>query len=1214
MPIGMKKLMTSFLLAGTTLVLAAQQTTTPAFNVNITPPSPEVANLGKYVEQPVNLSTGTPGISIPLHTIRLGDFELPISLGYHAGGVRVEEMAGTCGLGWSLNAGFSLSRAVRGSRDEYPVNGYLDNTDTFSSVNTFYANNLPSGAMSAALVSFVNAVASGNIDLEPDLFQYNLPGASGSFLLSRADKQVHTQLFSNLKFSYDRTDVQGVSGSFSQWRVTDEKGAVYVFGKNLAGTATRIENTSTTTVFNGSRGAGKDEYTAWFLTEIVLPGAADTVFFDYTPVLNQYNNRVNETLFLPASNDFPVNDEYVYAESRSSTFQIRSVYGRFGKVLFTYDTTGRQDLKGSFALKGIEVFDYTNTRIKKYLLKTSYFAAAPPPSPTSPVFDSFNCKRLKLDSVMLETAAVPRRLYAFDYDYNPATRLLPYRLSYSQDYWGYYNGRVSTTMVPRYPAQGSEQAAAMNAVTPQPWIMPGAVRSPAINFATIGTLTRMYYPTGGFTELTYAQNDAYGEDFDHEPGIPGEGEVSEQVYAAMQSNTILAPAFTGTVLTDTFTIDNGQMRRNTNFCRIDIDNPNACDFDNRVNTCGTKIELVKPSGEIALLPNRGSLYFMALNGQYLLRLTIAGKTNPNARDVTISITGPGQQAKLYNKKIGGLRVQETRQYDGIAPQPVLAKRYVYRQPADTAKSSGFFNYPGNFDYLLEINGTTINNMQTRQTVFARTASSNYPMLMQSGSPIIYEHVDVLEQTAGQQQKVSNRFAVFGDNFQPTLTYPVGPVLKNDHKKGQLLAQQTFLYQGGSFSLQQEQQSGFLYAADSGQNVTLHEGVKIAPLNRGGSLPVKQYIERTGWANPVQQSAKYYANGQLLGNTTDLYYDNPLHFLPTRQEKLLTGGEKLRQKTVYVQDYTLPATGSTDMAAQAIRNLRNSNYLLPIENLSIRQLPNGDEWVVDGSLTTYDSATLRPAVLYKLDLAVPVAFTAFTPSAITAGGLYIKDARYREVGRFVRYDNRGNILQMQRADDLPVSYLWDYNGLFQTCKADAADYTAIAATSFEADGRGQFSFSGVPVADTTAPTGKKAYALATGSIVRAGLAAGQTYRVSYWCKGGTAQSVSGSTSAAAIRSNNGWTLFEHRVVNPAGGQVTLSGTGVIDELRLFPEGAQLTTFTFNPLVGVTSQCDATGKILYYDYDDLNRLRYIRDPDKGIVKRICYNFAGTAEVCD
>ena len=58
---------------------------------------------------------------------------------------------------------------------------------------------------------------------------------------------------------------------------------------------------------------------------------------------------------------------------------------------------------------------------------------------------------------------------------------------------------------------------------------------------------------------------------------------------------------------------------------------------------------------------------------------------------------------------------------------------------------------------------------------------------------------------------------------------------------------------------------------------------------------------------------------------------------------------------------------------------------------------------------------------------------------------------------------------------------------------------------------------------------------------------------------------------------------------------------------------VTTYTHQPLIGVSSETDSRGKTLYYEYDAFKRLALIRDQDHNILKKICYNYAGQPENC-
>lgn len=69
---------------------------------------------------------------------------------------------------------------------------------------------------------------------------------------------------------------------------------------------------------------------------------------------------------------------------------------------------------------------------------------------------------------------------------------------------------------------------------------------------------------------------------------------------------------------------------------------------------------------------------------------------------------------------------------------------------------------------------------------------------------------------------------------------------------------------------------------------------------------------------------------------------------------------------------------------------------------------------------------------------------------------------------------------------------------------------------------------------------------------------------------------------------------------------------LNKLRAL-SGALVTTYTYKPMVGVTSETDARGRITYYEYDGLNRLVVVRDHENKILKKLCYNYHGQAEDC-
>ena len=103
-------------LAFASAALAAAGQTAPTrstFAPLVSTPSPEAAALEKYARTPVSGYTGIPSIGVELYKIQERDLTLPISLSYHAGGFRVAEEASWVGLGWTLSAGGTISRTIR---------------------------------------------------------------------------------------------------------------------------------------------------------------------------------------------------------------------------------------------------------------------------------------------------------------------------------------------------------------------------------------------------------------------------------------------------------------------------------------------------------------------------------------------------------------------------------------------------------------------------------------------------------------------------------------------------------------------------------------------------------------------------------------------------------------------------------------------------------------------------------------------------------------------------------------------------------------------------------------------------------------------------------------------------------------------------------------------------------------------------------------------
>lgn len=180
----------------------------------------------------------------------------------------------------------------------------------------------------------------------------------------------------------------------------------------------------------------------------------------------------------------------------------------------------------------------------------------------------------------------------------------------------------------------------------------------------------------------------------------------------------------------------------------------------------------------------------------------------------------------------------------------------------------------------------------------------------------------------------------------------------------------------------------------------------------------------------------------------------------------------------------------------------------------------------------------------------------------------------------------------------------------------AGQSDIAYTSFEADGQGNWSYSGSSNTDTTSPTGTHCYNLGQtgGSISKSGLGSSNTYIVSYWLKNNsTGLTITGTEAGYPIKGKtiDNWTYFEHKITGQSTITVSGSGTLYIDELRLYPYNAQMVTTTYTPLIGKSSQCDPDNRITYYKYDGFGRLHVVLDQDHNIIKTAQYHYNGETQ---
>ena len=318
--------------------------------------------------------------------------------------------------------------------------------------------------------------------------------------------------------------------------------------------------------------------------------------------------------------------------------------------------------------------------------------------------------------------------------------------------------------------------------------------------------------------------------------------------------------------------------------------------------------------------------------------------------------------------------------------------------------------------------------------------------------------------------------------------------------------------------------------------------------------------------------KDYADGGLvMTKIIKQEYGNSAYTYPTRTTTTGSDGLQIKIERKYPPDYSgLGYMTSRNIVAPVVeeKQFKNSNLVSTLTQKYKDWYSNATVIAPDTSELVFGSSTLKQRILYH------------------------------------DYDTHGNVDEVSKEGDEHSSYIWDYGKNYAIAKVQNAGVGTIAYTSFEADGAGGWSKSGT-VLTTGGLTGHRSFSGTVSKSVTTG-----NYVVTLWSKGSGAISVN-STSGTLLRTNGSWNLLEWNLSSV----VSVSVVGdEFDEVRLYPKGAFMTTFCYEPQIGVTSQSDINNRITYFEYDGMARLMLIRDQDKNVIKKFCYNYAGQLDSCN
>lgn len=585
-------------------------------------------------------------------------------------------------------------------------------------------------------------------------------------------------------------------------------------------------------------------------------------------------------------------------------------------------------------------------------------------------------------------------------------------------------------------------------------------------------------------------------------------------------------------------------------------------------------------------------------------------------------------------KGGGLRIREIRSND-LVTQKTLVRKYTYganergvgipkvylNHKMFARQTVGFIHPPDGSE--------STSSVPTLTLAYSTTPYGDIDQDGFIGSYITYPEVfeymasagsDGLADNSGRIQYSYNILNTFnasslskglqnGTPCQVTHSPDYYPLYVHEYAywhKPQLYAKRYFEFKNDTFDLVKKEE--FSYVPSNQFSLS---GFKVKSFASSPNYHPSVSSRYYSFINSFYEYGTYTISGGkwLLSRRNEILYNQSDSVLNTVKYAYTDKGHILADTLIgskdaifneYTYPYDLLSISPTSDLNKGVLLLMDRNMIgATLEKRTYRLKANDTaRWLLQSTFTQYDKDIPLPGVTYmtrNADLT-----QSFTPVAVSSSEIVIDPSYKRELSIDI-YDSTGNILEIHKEHDTYNSFIWSYKGLYPVAKVVNARHNQTAYTSFEADGKGNWNYGADGQPDATAPGGYKVFSL-SGTVTSNTLPTG-SYTVSYWNRNGTVL-VNGSPGTE-IASSNGWTMYRHMLSNVT--NVTVSGSGLIDELRLYPTGSQMSTYAYKPLIGMSSEAGPDGQILYYEYDSYNRLKTIRDVDRNILKMFRYKYA-------
>ena len=533
------RLMLVILLVGGQILVSWGQTreVTPQNQIE---PSPNAYSMAKYGFMSSDKYTGAHTFALPLHTIDFEGLRIPITLAYSQNGLRPSEEASWVGLGWALSSNAQITRKING------VDDFLMDAKNVGWVNMHnYAFDVEDPTILDSDLYEIMFLTNKTLDAEPDIYVINLFGRNIKFLFQRKTLnggvlKAETLNVQGFKITYDE--------SLKNFEIIDDRGFKYLFKtKEVSFTGSgAVSRTEPDELYRFDALYDEDfnkkgTITAWYVDQIIAPNGR-VLDFNYrvgqerTMTQPAINSSVGALLCAGTITHYTTAAKIEWNRTATDHVYLTSIRNPQTEEELKFVLRDREDLAKSTisyvsyrdepAKKLSEIQMLFKNELKgKIKLFHSYFNAD---KQNDPLKDRY--LRLKLDGV-----DILGKTYQFEYEQPNA---LPIKTTKSLDMWGYYNGKPNLVSYPTFSAIYNCET---SGETPELKFagIKGANKEADYNFSKLGLLNKVSYPTKGYTVFSYERHLAkvVGNNyFSTSEIVPSYEETFENNYSAQNPN------------------------------------------------------------------------------------------------------------------------------------------------------------------------------------------------------------------------------------------------------------------------------------------------------------------------------------------------------------------------------------------------------------------------------------------------------------------------------------------------------------------------------------------------------------------------------------------------------------------------------------------------------------------------------------------------------